>query len=208
MLLHIVRHARTKENNLKILQGHHDSVLDEIGLQQASILAKRFKETNLTHIYTSDLKRAYDTAVYIHAEQSNTKFVVTEQLREKSFGQYDGMLKTDIARDIGVEDPKLIYDIITTLPGAETGSMVDARVTAFMQTFLASHRTTDDIVILLTHAGFKHHLIKYLYQQSSKEVTSFLKFKNTAISSFSITKHSIEEIVLNDYSHLPPELCD
>ena len=62
MKLYIVRHGETKYNEKKIIQGHLDIPLSDEGIRQAKKLAKRLEVINFDCIYTSDLKRAKQTA--------------------------------------------------------------------------------------------------------------------------------------------------
>ncbi|KAI4964570.1 hypothetical protein ZWY2020_005487 [Hordeum vulgare] len=59
----VVRHGETSWNALRIIQGHLDAELNEIGRQQAVVVAHRLsKEAKPAAIYSSDLKRAAETA--------------------------------------------------------------------------------------------------------------------------------------------------
>jgi len=61
--LHFIRHGQTKENLQKIWQGHTETSLDLIGLEQAVNVSKRLK--NYNQVFSSDLKRAAETANHI-----------------------------------------------------------------------------------------------------------------------------------------------
>ncbi|XP_039835549.1 phosphoglycerate mutase-like protein 4 [Panicum virgatum] len=62
----VVRHGETSTNASRIIQGQLDPELNEIGRQQAYVVAHRLsKEAKPTAIYSSDLKRAAETAEII-----------------------------------------------------------------------------------------------------------------------------------------------
>jgi len=63
MKVYIVRHGETEESRGGILTGQHDGVLTERGKGHARKIAKELKNQAFDHIYTSDLKRASDTAI-------------------------------------------------------------------------------------------------------------------------------------------------
>ena len=62
MKLIITRHGETIENVKGIAMGSLPGNLSKKGKKQAKLVAKRLKNININAIYTSDLKRAYDTA--------------------------------------------------------------------------------------------------------------------------------------------------
>ncbi|KAF3339444.1 phosphoglycerate mutase-like protein 4 [Carex littledalei] len=69
----VVRHGETSCNASQILQGQLDSELNETGRQQAAMVASRLsKESKFSAIYSSDLKRAAETAQMI-ANQCDLK---------------------------------------------------------------------------------------------------------------------------------------
>lgn len=60
--LYIVRHGQTDYNRLNIIQGSGiDSDLNTIGLEQAQHFYKGYKETPFDFVYTSQLKRTYQS---------------------------------------------------------------------------------------------------------------------------------------------------
>ncbi len=56
--IYIVRHGETKENREGIIQGQLDTKLNDIGLQQAALVAEVFKDVPLIAAFSSDLERA------------------------------------------------------------------------------------------------------------------------------------------------------
>jgi len=62
MKLIITRHGETEENKNRIIQGHIDGTLSQLGLEQAKKLAERLKDEKIDLIFSSDLGRALNTA--------------------------------------------------------------------------------------------------------------------------------------------------
>ncbi|KAJ0457661.1 putative phosphoserine phosphatase [Helianthus annuus] len=59
----VVRHGETEWNAEKRIQGHLDVDLNDVGRQQAVAVAERLsRESKISAIYSSDLKRALETA--------------------------------------------------------------------------------------------------------------------------------------------------
>jgi broad specificity phosphatase PhoE len=58
----LVRHGRTPWNKNKIFRGSRDIPLDEVGREEASLLAEWLKGETIHAAYTSPLSRSSDTA--------------------------------------------------------------------------------------------------------------------------------------------------
>lgn len=84
MKLFIVRHGESKANAKGIHQGQKiDTSLSKKGLEQAKKIAERLKDENFEIIYSSDLKRAYETAKEI-SKFHKSRIVKDRRLREKA----------------------------------------------------------------------------------------------------------------------------
>lgn len=75
--IYIVRHGETDTNELDVVSGEQ-GILSEKGIRQAQSLAKRFEEIDFHHIFTSDYKRAKETASFI--AKKNEKVLLDEPL--------------------------------------------------------------------------------------------------------------------------------
>ncbi|CAF4823003.1 unnamed protein product, partial [Rotaria magnacalcarata] len=64
--LTLVRHAETYANAEGIIQGILDTELSNTGYHQSRALGLHLQYHRFTHIYSSDLKRAAETARQIH----------------------------------------------------------------------------------------------------------------------------------------------
>lgn len=89
---YIFRHGQTDANLKNIWQGCMcDFRLNATGKRQASDLAKKMKDVNLDIIYSSPLRRAKQTALYVAKRNSfSPKVEIIEDLREGNFGEAEG----------------------------------------------------------------------------------------------------------------------
>ncbi len=85
----LVRHGESKWNVLKKIQGQQDVPLTDRGKSQAYQIGDRLLSEKIDSIYSSDLKRAYDTATIIGKKLQIDVNPMTE-LREINFGQWEG----------------------------------------------------------------------------------------------------------------------
>ena len=75
--------GETEENRLGIIQGQEDTVLNEVGRQQARLASEKLSCEIFTSIYSSDLMRAKEvctcTCVYNNYTYNNVGFSVRKQ---------------------------------------------------------------------------------------------------------------------------------
>jgi probable phosphoglycerate mutase len=93
----VVRHGRTEWNASGRIQGQLDAPLDERGREQAHALAPRLAVFAPAAIVSSDLGRARDTAACL-AELTGLEVRTDARLRERSFGEWQGLLNSEVAQ--------------------------------------------------------------------------------------------------------------
>jgi len=86
----LVRHGETDWNAEGKLQGHTDRPLNDYGRRQAQALADRLAGESIDAVYASDLSRARETAEIL-GEQFGLAVVVDPDLREKNWGNWEGL---------------------------------------------------------------------------------------------------------------------
>jgi broad specificity phosphatase PhoE len=91
----LVRHGETDWNRDRRYQGHADPPLNEAGRAQAHELAGSLEELELDAIYTSDLRRAAETAEIIHAGR-DIPLWRERGLREIDVGSWSGLTRAEI----------------------------------------------------------------------------------------------------------------
>lgn len=95
----LIRHGESEANRHDIFAGHIDPDLQNKGLKQARLTAKYIAENyKVDKIYSSDLKRAYKTAMCL-AEEVNLEVIPERELREINAGKWEGMKFADLASE-------------------------------------------------------------------------------------------------------------
>lgn len=94
----LVRHGQDEDNAKDILNGRRDTSLTELGRQQAKTVAEKLKDDDIEIIYSSPLKRAYETARIIASELGIDEVISDEHLIERDFGILTGKLLSDISK--------------------------------------------------------------------------------------------------------------
>ena len=92
------RHGQSVGNAQRIYLGHTDLPLTEEGIMQAEVTAKHLADEPISAIYSSDLKRAYETALP-HSKLHKLDIRVSQRLREIFVGEWDGKPMDELMRD-------------------------------------------------------------------------------------------------------------
>jgi len=87
--LYLTRHGETEENVKRILQGHLQTKLTKIGIEQALALKETLKDIHFDSILCSDLVRAIDTAIIV-AEPHKQIPIQNPLFRERDWGSWTG----------------------------------------------------------------------------------------------------------------------
>lgn len=93
--IYLVRHGQTEWNLEKRMQGHKNSPLTKLGITQARGLYNKLFEENIDIIYSSESKRAYNTAEIIKGNRT-IPIMVKQELREIHMGHWEGLQQLDI----------------------------------------------------------------------------------------------------------------
>lgn len=136
---YIFRHGETDYNKEKRWQGCGiDIPLNQTGILQAQELAKHLEGKGIEHIYSSNLKRALQTAQIV-AERLKIGVDVIPDLREGCFGKAEGMLKKDIAQqyaDIFSQWYAPQDDMNLRFPGGESKLEMQQRMFSVLEKLL------------------------------------------------------------------------
>lgn len=95
--IYLTRHGQDQDNFDGILNGHRDTDLTNLGLKQASDLARMIKKEDIKidKIYSSPLKRAHQTAKIISEFLKLDNLENLEMLIERDFGEMTGKLVSE-----------------------------------------------------------------------------------------------------------------
>jgi broad specificity phosphatase PhoE len=86
----LARHGQSDWNAAHRWQGHADRPLTEKGREQARALAERLRHVELDAVYSSDLRRAGDTAAAVSNE-----VIELPALREVDVGSWSGLTRAE-----------------------------------------------------------------------------------------------------------------
>jgi len=170
----IIRHGQTDHNVKKLIQGHLDTELNENGKQQARQIAEELSREQIDVIFSSDLKRAYDTAKEV-AKKYGLKIIKTSHLRERKFGKLQGTSFLEISRYFPKQDHITAFTLSeddsfdqNNTYGIETDEEMSRRI---YQLDIMLKDCNGKTVVLVTHGGLVRMLLRHYLGYSAEHVS-------------------------------------
>ena len=96
--LYMIRHGQSQGNKSNSFLGHTDLDLTELGHIQAENTAQFLKDIKAHVIYSSDLSRAYNTAMHT-AKLKGMEIIKSKNLREIYAGQWENKRFDDLEKE-------------------------------------------------------------------------------------------------------------
>ncbi len=188
MYIYLVRHGETDWNNKFLFQGQTDIPLNKTGLMQARAIAREFKNRKIGAVISSDLKRAYQTAVEIRkASGLKAKIHKMKTFRERNYGNLEGTT----------------YDRYHSQRKGYTGERDKeffARLNkAFMQV-VKKYKGTD--IVIVAHGGVVRQIVSFVIGLKDYKR---LRIYNASLSEvfYDQKRDAFFLLLLNSVSHLP-----
>jgi len=194
----LIRHAQSDYTLENRYCGFSDPPLNNRGRWQSKRMAAYLKNVSVNMVYSSDLRRAYETAKIVFKNESIEKLT---DLREMNFGIFEGLKYEEIIEKY----PKHYKDwtdnpIKVKIPEGETLESLSKRVREGLFLILSQHK--DRKIALVTHGGPIRIIVcdalRYdleMFWQIEQEVC--------ALNILDYSKESLPLVVkMNDVSHL------
>lgn len=161
--LHLIRHGETDWNAEGRIQGQLESVLSELGQQQAVELQKKLAATRFDRVFSSSSTRARQTTALVlsHCEQPVS---YQDNLREIMLGRWEGQLYTDVEQS----DPEASYAFRNTphtfnVDGAETFYDLQQRALTAVEAILSSCAGME--IALVSHGAWIKSVLSHYEQR-------------------------------------------
>lgn len=200
----VVRHGETLWNTVRRVQGWEDIELNENGISQARALGLHLAQNlQATHpvdaIYTSDLKRAHQTASIV-AEAIGLTPAIETGVRERNFGVLQGLIFSTMAQH-QPEAAKVWQsrDPEAELTGGETLGTFHRRVVQAIDAIAARH--VGQRVIVVSHGGAMDIIWRHASQvdlQAPREAP----LHNASLNRIKVSPEGWQIINWGDVSHL------
>ena len=199
MRILLVRHGETEWNRTKRFQGQVDIPLNDVGQEQAEALRVRLSNTPLSHVVSSDLSRARQTAETISMGRGLTLHC-DPRWRELALGDLEGLYRDEVL----AAHPKVIErwreaPQSVVMPGGESLEQLQTRVWEAYQDL--PQLNADENILVVGH-GFA--LISLLCRLLEVPLAKFRRFWLDHTGMSEIHRTAAQTVVrrINDTAHL------
>ena len=195
MKLYIIRHAETEYNRKGIIQGSEvDSDINDIGDRQSKSFYEYYKNVGFDKIYTSDLKRTFQTVRRF--TENGTVYEKLKEFNEISWGVNQG--KSDDLEDYSkLIDTWLAGDLDSKFEKGESPNEMSIRLVKGFNKVLEDNH---DTVLLCIHGRALRILLSKIIDNDLTKMDKYIH-SNTGlyILEFSNGKYEILESNLRDH---------
>jgi 2,3-bisphosphoglycerate-dependent phosphoglycerate mutase len=192
----LIRHGRSAD----VVPGSpasEDPGLHELGAGQAVALAARLGRKKIDAVYSSDLRRAVETATPL----AEPRGLVVEQradLREVFLGDWE---RGEFRRRAAARDPEWLKFAASgrwdSVPGSEGDDAFRTRVTAAIREIAGKHEGAS--VAVVCHGGVVNAYLADLYGLSK---SFFCTIENTSVTVVRCNEADSVVVAVNDCHHL------
>ena len=144
----LARHGETDWNRIGRWQGHADPPLNDAGRRQAAELAERLAGDGIAAVYSSDLRRARETAREV-GERLGLEVVEDPALREIDVGSWSGLTRAEVEQRFPEGYARWLAGEIGH--DGETREQLTERVVAAVERIARAHRGAT--VLVVSHGG-------------------------------------------------------
>jgi broad specificity phosphatase PhoE len=195
----LVRHGRTPWNKDKIFRGSRDIPLDEVGREEASLLAEWLRGETIHAAYTSPLSRSRDTAEAI-AKPHGIKVVDHPGLSDLVYGDWEGVSLAEVK--VKFDDLYRQWETSphsVRFPGGETLDELRTRSLAAVDEVVQRH--PDQVVLLSAHRAVNKVLIAAFIGLDNSHFWRIAQ-DTTCVNRFHRVGDTWHIMALNDACHL------
>lgn len=199
----LVRHGQSQGNAEGRFGGHTDTPLSPRGRKQAKATAQLLAGERLTAIYSSDLRRAVETASPL-VQLSGVGLEATDAFRERSVGVMEGLTFEEAAEQHPEQYAALLHrDFEHVLVGGESYRQTLDRASRKLDEAIEKHR--GGRIVVFTHTGticiLILHIMGALDAPELKPV--WIATANCGIARFDLRDDGfVRAICMNDTRHL------
>ncbi len=197
----VARHGQNEDNVARILGGHRDKPLTDVGRQQARDLAQGIVDAELMFnaVYCSPLIRAHETADIIAEVAVLPKPEVMSDLIERNGGVIEGMTFDEIERTVTFNMLKTnTVNYFLDPEGAETFPELVVRGRGVLDQIRRKH--SEGKVLLVCHGDIGKMIYAAATGKDWKEVLMSFHLGNAEL--IDIGKHNDAHVVkLDQFNH-------
>lgn len=196
----LIRHTQAEGNLYRMMQGHWDGNVTQLGWRQIDALAERFRDVHPDAVYSSDLYRTRMTATAA-ARHDNLEIHTDRRLREIDLGPWE----TGFFGNLYYANPETMENFINRpgdwyVEGAETYEQVRDR--AFPALVELAEKHDGEKIVIVSHGVTIRCLMSRILPADLNDVERLPIHGNTAVSHLFYDKGEFTVDYVNDQSHL------
>jgi broad specificity phosphatase PhoE len=195
--LWLIRHGQSEWNASGRWQGQADPPLSPRGHQEAALLAERLAKLSPAALYTSDLRRAAQTAAPL-AEVFSRVPIARTDLREVDIGAWAGKTFDEIVAAFPEEVAAWRSGEDVARGGGERFTDLSRRAVAFLD-HLRHHHDGEDVVAV-THGGWIRAVLTHILDLPHNH-PALGGNANTGITLLRYIPTGLRLITHNDHAH-------
>lgn len=201
--LYLVRHGQSAGNAEGRFGGHSATALSNLGMHQAKMTAKALLKERINAIYSSDLKRAMQTAQAL-ADLNGLPLNGTEVFRERHVGVLEGLTFDEAEKEFP-EDYQALVDrnVAHVITKGESYRQLVDRTSKALDEILEKH--SGGKIAIFAHTGTICFLTLYLMGALTEDTvtTPWIVTSNCGINKFEFRgRNNLRVHALNDTRHL------
>lgn len=194
--IYLIRHGETDFNKQNKEWGQpNETALNDWGIEQSEKLAQRLKEIKFEKLFSSDLKRAIQTAEIV-SKAIEIPIIKDERLREYDPGEVDPSSEKWIEEYKRLLNSRMSKYEIRPFGGENIWDLIKR-----VKSFLGNLKKEKGTIAIISHSGVNSALIN-LSQGKEKENFIGIKQDNTCINILGYTNGKWNLVKINDSSHI------
>jgi broad specificity phosphatase PhoE len=168
MKIILARHGESSTDIEDRYEGDYDDDLTEKGKQQAKELAEKLASKQITTIYSSPLKRAFQTAETISKKIRVPVKVIQEFKERNNFGILTGLIKKE-ARE---KFPKEVKELETNSPkhNVKNSEKFEDFKKRIEKAFDELPKKENETILIVTHAGPIRRIVSHALKKEIKSI--------------------------------------
>lgn len=195
MRVFLVRHGETDHNARGIFQGYGPIPLSAHGQRQAELVAERLRALRPHKLYSSDIRRAEETATII-GQRLGLPLHFSAGLREWNVGIWAGQptaAYTQHLRSLGEHPATYVPE------GGESYEQTQTRMVAHMHALARQH--AGETILCVSHGKSIDLFARHILGLSVRQEPPY-RIANTSVNIFYWFDNTWEVVTLNEVRHL------
>lgn len=180
----ITRHHESEWNKKGLWTGLRDRHLTEYGFKKSEEMGKLIEDFHIDCAFCSMQVRAIETlSCMLEATcQYHTPTEHCACLNERDYGDYTGLSKWDVEKEIGEEAwQRIRREWDCPVPNGETLKMVYDRVVPFYKEHIVPRLNEGKTVLIVSHGNALRALMKYIEKIPDEEVKNLEMLFSTIV---------------------------